>query len=762
MPGDNFNRANALDLGASWDAGYTDQWGANTNLQIVGNRVRATTASRDATETYTGVALSNNQWAQVTVATVTGTGAMAPRLLLRFSAPGTKAGYEFALGRGGIGFTSRIGRWNAGVFTQLAAENSTAWVAGDVLRAEADGTTLRLYRNNGLVLVTTDAVIASGRAGITIYAATIANVEVDDFSAGNLTAVPDTTSPTTPGNLTGTVLSGTQISLSWPASTDNVGVTGYQVERCQGVGCTAFVQIATPTTTSYIDPSVAPGVSYSYRVRARDAAGNFSAYSPITTATPTAVPGDNFNRANALDLGASWDAGYTDQWGANTNLQIVGNRVRATTASRDATETYTGVALSNNQWAQVTVATVTGTGAMAPRLLLRFSAPGTKAGYEFALGRGGIGFTSRIGRWNAGVFTQLAAENSTAWVAGDVLRAEADGTTLRLYRNNGLVLVTTDAVIASGRAGITIYAATIANVEVDDFSAGNLTAVPDTTSPTTPGNLTGTVLSGTQISLSWPASTDNVGVTGYQVERCQGVGCTAFVQIATPTTTSYIDPSVAPGVSYSYRVRARDAAGNFSAYSPITTATPTAVPGDNFNRANALDLGASWDAGYTDQWGANTNLQIVGNRVRATTASRDATETYTGVALSNNQWAQVTVATVTGTGAMAPRLLLRFSAPGTKAGYEFALGRGGIGFTSRIGRWNAGVFTQLAAENSTAWVAGDVLRAEADGTTLRLYRNNGLVLVTTDAVIASGRAGITIYAATIADVELDDFSAGNF
>ena len=259
MPGDNFNRANALDLGASWDAGYTDQWGANTNLQIVGNRVRATTASRDATETYTGVALSNNQWAQVTVATVTGTGAMAPRLLLRFSAPGTKTGYEFALGRGGIGFTSRIGRWNAGVFTQLAAENSTAWVAGDVLRAEADGTTLRLYRNNGLVLVTTDAVIASGRAGITIYAATIADVELDDFSAGNLTAVPDTTSPTTPGNLTGTVLSGTQITLSWPASTDNVGVTGYELERCQGVGCTAFVQIATPTTTSYIDPSVAPG-----------------------------------------------------------------------------------------------------------------------------------------------------------------------------------------------------------------------------------------------------------------------------------------------------------------------------------------------------------------------------------------------------------------------------------------------------------------------------------------------------------------------
>ena len=525
--------------------------------------------------------------------------------------------------------------------------------------------------------------------------------------------VADTTLPTMPGSLTGTVFSGTQITRSSPASADNVGV------------------------------------------------GNVSTYSPITTATPTAVPGDDFNRANTLDLGTSWDAGHTTPVRPNTHLQIVGNRVRATTAMRDATETYTGVALANNQWAQVTLATANGTGAMAPRLLLRFSAPGLKSGYEFALGRGGLGFTSRIERWNAGVSTPLAVENATAWVAGDVLRAEAQGTTLRLYRNNVLVLSTTDATIASGRPGITIYAATIANVELDDFSAGNLTAVPDSTPPTMPSSLTGSVLSGTQITLSWPASTDNVGVTGYELERCDGIGCTAFVRIATPTTTSYSDTSVVPGLSYSYRVRARDAGGNVSAYSPITTATPTAVPGDNFNRANTLDLGTSWDAGHTTPVRPNTHLQIVGNRVRATTAMRDATETYTGVALANNQWAQVTLATANGTGAMAPRLLLRFSAPGLKSGYEFALGRGGLGFTSRIERWNAGVSTPLAVENATAWVAGDVLRAEAHGTTLRLYRNNVLVLSTTDATIASGRPGITIYAATIADVELDDFSAGH-
>ena len=315
--------------------------------------------------------------------------------------------------------------------------------------------------------------------------------------------------------------------------------------------------------------------------------------------------------------------------------------------------------------------------------------------------------------------------------------------------------------LANGRAGITIYAATIADVELDDFSAGNLAVSTDTTPPTAPASLTVSPVSGTQLALSWPAATDNVGVTGYQVERCQGAGCSTFAFVATAPSTSYGDSGLTPSTSYSYRVRAQDAAGNFGPYSPVTSATTTATaPGDTFNRANSTDLGPSWDPGYTDQFGPNTNLQIVGNRVRTTTTTGDATETYTGVALAANQWAQFTLTTANGSSVMAPRVLLRFSGPGAKSGYEFSIGRG-VGFTSRISRWNNGVFTSLVQENATPWAANDILRAEAEGTTLRLYRNNVLVLSTTDATLANGRAGITIYAATIADVELDDFSAGS-
>lgn len=69
------------------------------------------------------------------------------------------------------------------------------------------------------------------------------------------------------------------------ASTDNVGVTGYKVERCQSAGCSNFAQIATPTTTTYNDTGLTPSTSYSYRVRATDAAGNLSNYSGTMSAT---------------------------------------------------------------------------------------------------------------------------------------------------------------------------------------------------------------------------------------------------------------------------------------------------------------------------------------------------------------------------------------------------------------------------------------------------------------------------------------------
>ena len=70
------------------------------------------------------------------------------------------------------------------------------------------------------------------------------------------------------------------------------------------------------------------------------------------------------------------------------------------------------------------------------------------------------------------------------------------------------------------------------------------TPSPDTTPPGKPGTLTATAVSATEVDLSWGAATDNVGVTGYHIERCQGAGCTSFTEIG--TTTAPPPPTTTP------------------------------------------------------------------------------------------------------------------------------------------------------------------------------------------------------------------------
>ena len=128
---------------------------------------------------------------------------------------------------------------------------------------------------------------------------------------------PDTQAPTDPTGLSATAVSASQINLSWTASTDNVAVTGYRVERCQGATCTTFVQVATPTGTTYNDTGLTTATTYRYRVRAADAAGNLSGYTAIQNATtpdtqaPTAPTGLSATAVSGTQINLAW-TGSTD------------------------------------------------------------------------------------------------------------------------------------------------------------------------------------------------------------------------------------------------------------------------------------------------------------------------------------------------------------------------------------------------------------------------------------------------------------------
>src|SRR6185295_3730428 len=102
-------------------------------------------------------------------------------------------------------------------------------------------------------------------------------------------AAADTTPPTNPSALSATA-AGTTVNLSWTGSTDAGGVSGYEIERCQGNGCTTFTLLKTVTTTTSSDTGLTPNTTYSYRVRAKDATPNYSGYTNTATATTPAAP----------------------------------------------------------------------------------------------------------------------------------------------------------------------------------------------------------------------------------------------------------------------------------------------------------------------------------------------------------------------------------------------------------------------------------------------------------------------------------------
>lgn len=93
----------------------------------------------------------------------------------------------------------------------------------------------------------------------------------------------DTQAPSTPTNLSISSKSSSSITLSWSASTDNVGVAGYEVYRNGSM-------VSTVSGTSYADSGLSESTAYSYFVKAKDAAGNVSAESASITATTDAKP----------------------------------------------------------------------------------------------------------------------------------------------------------------------------------------------------------------------------------------------------------------------------------------------------------------------------------------------------------------------------------------------------------------------------------------------------------------------------------------
>ena len=136
--------------------------------------------------------------------------------------------------------------------------------------------------------------------------------------------------PGAPSNLAATAASASQINLSW---TDNSSdETGFEIERCQGAGCTNFAPIAqaAANSMSYSDTGRPAATTFTYRIRAVNAAGG-SGYSNTASATTQAQP-----RSHVGDLdgsttatGVNWRATITVAVHNDTHALVSGATVSA-------------------------------------------------------------------------------------------------------------------------------------------------------------------------------------------------------------------------------------------------------------------------------------------------------------------------------------------------------------------------------------------------------------------------------------------------
>ncbi|NNF31566.1 MAG: DUF1028 domain-containing protein, partial [Flavobacteriaceae bacterium] len=160
-----------------------------------------------------------------------------------------------------------------------------------------------------------------------------ADIALDNF---NLNAVggPDVTPPTAPGNLTAANTTQTTTDLSWDPSTDNIGVTGYDILE----GTTV---IGTVSGTTFNVTGLTPATSYTFTVIAKDAAGNESAPSnaanvttldPPDTEAPTSPTNLSASNITMFSLDLSWTAS-TDNVGVTGYDVYEGASVIGSTAT---------------------------------------------------------------------------------------------------------------------------------------------------------------------------------------------------------------------------------------------------------------------------------------------------------------------------------------------------------------------------------------------------------------------------------------------
>jgi fibronectin type 3 domain-containing protein len=358
------------------------------------------------------------------------------------------------------------------------------------------------------------------------------------------------------------------VVLAWsaPASNGGAAITGYKVYR----GTTSGGETLLTTlgnVTSYSDTSVVNGTTYFYKVSAVNSVGEGS-LSTERFATPTAaatVPGPaTLNSASSGNgfVALAWSAPASNGGSAITGYRVYrgitsGGETLLTTLGNVTNWSDTSVVNGTTYYYVVSAVNAAGEGARSgEKSALPATTPGAPS-LNLAVPGNSVTLS-----WTA------PAVNGGLAVTGYKIYRGTTSTGETLLTTLGNVTSYTDSTTTPGT---TYYFKISALNAMGESSLSNeLSATPaagtDTTPPSAPSNVTAPLVGTSQVVVGWTASTDNVGVTGYQVYR------DGFL-VGTVATTRYLDSGMSAGSLHSYQVRAIDGAALQSAASTSTAAT---------------------------------------------------------------------------------------------------------------------------------------------------------------------------------------------
>jgi peptidoglycan hydrolase-like protein with peptidoglycan-binding domain/chitodextrinase len=384
--------------------------------------------------------------------------------------------------------------------------------------------------------------------------ATSAN-QTFNTTTGNPGTTADTAAPSTPTNLTVTNSAPSSISLSWGPSSDNVGVGGYVVQRCQGASCTNFLGVAVSADTAYTSAPLLPNTLYRFRVQAYDATYNHSIVSNIAESTTPLTQSGNDTTKPSTPTGLQavpYETSIKLTWSASTdNVGVVGYKIfrNGLVIGNVAGTTYTLEGLIPETLYTLEVAAYDAAGndsvisnsIVSKTILFVDTTPPTRplnlSAAPFAVG------TSASLTWTHAT--------DTVGVAGYYIYRDGQkiaSTTTNFFTATGLSL--------NARYTFEVAAFDAAqNISARSVSVVIVAKNGDRIAPSQPIGLTAVILANAQIRLTWATSTDATGVAGYNVFRNGQI-------IGNPTSNSFVDSYVT--LPTTYTVEAFDAAGNNS------------------------------------------------------------------------------------------------------------------------------------------------------------------------------------------------------